>query len=69
MQGRRTVRRLRGRIAERGVKHLKVAALLGIHPTNFSHILSERRPMPQGFEARVNAALADAVVEGSDGQS
>ena len=65
----RAVRKLRGRIAETGVKQIELAALLNIHPTGLSRILGERRPMPEGFEARVNAALADAVVEGSDGQS
>ena len=46
----RTVRKLRGRIAETGAKHHEVAALVGIHPTQFSNILNERRPMPEGFE-------------------
>ncbi len=81
----RTVRKLRGRIAETGAKHHEVAALVGIHPTQFSNILNERRPMPEGFEERVRAALdwLDAAeraaaaalkdgggdLEGFDGQS
>ena len=53
----RTVRKLRGRIAETGAKHHEVAALVGIHPTQFSNILNEHRPMPEGFEEKVGAAL------------
>ena len=81
----RTVRKLRGRIAERGAQHQEVAALIGVHPAQFSLILNERRPMPEGFEEKVLTALdrleaaeraADAVLrataddmEGTDGQS
>ena len=51
------VRKLRGRIAEAGVRHQEVAALIGTHPTQFSNILNEHRPMPEGFEEKVGAAL------------
>ena len=53
----KTVRKLRGLIAERGAQHQEVAALIGVHPAQFSLILRERRPMPEGFEEKVRTAL------------
>ena len=51
------VARLRGRIAEMGVKHHEVAGEVGMHYTQLSRILNERQPMPKGFEGRVHSAL------------
>ena len=51
------VARLRGRIAEIGVKHHVVAEEVGMHYTQLSRILNERQPMPKGFEGRVHTAL------------
>ena len=51
------VARLRGRIAEMGVKHHVVAGEVGMHYTQLSRILNERQPMPKGFEGRVHSAL------------
>ena len=61
------VRKLRGRIAETGAKHRDLAAALRIHPSYFSHIIHERRRMPEGFEERVHKALDQMEREGSDG--
>ena len=44
------IARLRGRIAEMGVKHHVVAEEVGMHYTQLSRILNERQPMPKGFE-------------------
>ena len=51
------VARLRGRIAEVGVKHHVVASEMGMHYTQLSRILNERQAMPDGFEERLNSAL------------
>ena len=53
----RTYPKLIGRIAEIGVVQADVAVHLGIHPTLLNAILRGRRPMPEGFEARVHATL------------
>ena len=51
------VARLRGRIAEVGVKHHVVAAEMGMHYTQLSRILNERQAMPEGFEERLDSTL------------
>ena len=51
------VARLRGRIAEVGVKHHVVAGAMGMHYTQLSRILNERQAMPEGFEERMHSAL------------
>ncbi len=51
------VARLRGRIAEVGVKHHVVAREMGMHYTQLSRILNERQAMPDGFEERMHSAL------------
>ena len=53
----RTYPKLIGRIAEIGVVQADVAVHLGIHPTLLNAMLRGRRPMPEGFEERVNATL------------
>ena len=52
-----SVARLRGRIAEMGVRHHMVAGEVGMHYTQLSRILNERQPMPDGFEERAHSAL------------
>ena len=49
--------KIRGRIAELGVRKADVAHSLGIDPTLLSAILHRRRPPPPGFFEKVNAAL------------
>ena len=51
------ISRLRARIASLGIRHVDVAAHLGIHPTLLSAILNGRREPPEGFEERVMEAL------------
>ena len=51
------VARLRGRIAEMGVKHHVVAEEVGMHYTQLSRILNGRQAMPKGFEGRAHSAL------------
>lgn len=46
-----------GRIAELGLVQADVATRLDMHPTMLNHILRGRRPMPEGMEARIHAAL------------
>ena len=48
---------LRGRVARSPLTQERFAKDLGIEPTLFSRILRGLRPMPEGFEARVTAAL------------
>ena len=50
-------RGLRARIAELGVRHADVALQLGVHPSLLSAVLNGRRTPPEGFEAKVTAAL------------
>ena len=49
--------RLRGRIAEIGVRHVDLAAALGMDPSLLSRYLNGRRDPPEGFQARVLAVL------------
>ena len=49
--------RLRGRIAEAGLKRQDLAALLGYSETMFSLYLNGRRPAPPDFDAQVYAAI------------
>ena len=49
--------RIRGRIAEVGIRQADLAAHLEIHETLLNAILRGRRPMPEGFEARVHETL------------
>ena len=55
-------RRIRGRIAEAGVRRRDVAHMIGYSESMFSLILQGDRTMPPDFEARVYAAL-DALEE------
>ena len=57
METHRTYPKLIGRIAEIGVVQADVAVHLGIHPTLLNAMLRGRRPMPEGFEARIHATL------------
>ena len=56
------VQHIRGCIAELGIRQADLAAQLGIHETLLNAILRGRRPMPEGMEARIHAAL-DQVEE------
>ena len=56
------LQRIRGRIAEIGIRQADLAACLGIHETLLNAILRGRRPMPVGMEARIHSAL-DALEE------
>ena len=49
--------RIQGRIAEVGVRKADLARELGIDASAFSAVLNGRRTPPEGFEARVTAAL------------
>ena len=51
------VQRIRGRIAEIGIRQADLAACLGIHETLLNAYLRGRRPMPAGMESRIHAAL------------
>ena len=51
------LRKLRGRIAEAGLRRQDLAALLGYSETMFSLYLNGRRPEPPDFEANVYAAI------------
>ena len=51
------IAKLRGRIAEAGLKRQDLAALLGFSETMFSLYLNGRRPAPPDFEANVYAAI------------
>ena len=51
------IARLRGRIAEAGIRHADLAKHLGIHPTLFSAIITGRRDAPVGFATRAHATL------------
>lgn len=52
-----TIKRLRGHIAETGVRRKDIAACLGYSESMFSLFLNGRRTPPPDFEARVTAAL------------
>jgi len=49
--------KLRGRLAESGIQNQVLASALGMDPSLLSAILRGRRAAPEGFEARVTAAL------------
>lgn len=51
------IRKLRGRIAELGIRQQDVAAALGMDPSQLSAILNERRRAPDGFVDEVTATL------------
>ncbi len=51
------MKRIRGRIAEVGVRQADLAAQIGVNETLLNAILRGRRPMPAGFEDRVKTAL------------
>ena len=51
------IAKLRGRIAEAGLRRQDLAALLGYSETMFSLYLNGRRPAPPDFEANVYAAI------------
>lgn len=54
---------LRVMLARTGFEHQEVAERLGIHKTQLSHYLSERRPMPEGFADRFEATVRELVEE------
>ena len=56
------ITRIRGRIAEVGCRQADIAQAIGINETLLNTYLRGRRPMPEGFEARVHATL-DALEE------
>ena len=49
--------RIRGRIAEVGVRQADIAAQIGMHETLLNAILRGRRKQPEGFATRVLEAL------------
>ena len=51
------IRKLRGRIAEVGVKRQDIALQMGISESLFSLYINGRRQPPENFEERVLAAL------------
>ena len=51
------ISRLRGRMAEVGIRRQDIAAQLGYGESLFSLYINSRRPAPEGFEERVQAAL------------
>ena len=57
MRMRTTLPKLRGRIAELGVRKGDVARELGMDQALFSRYLNGRQPPPADFERRVTAAL------------
>ena len=48
---------LRARIAEVGIRRQDIAVQLGYSESLFSLYINGRRPAPEGFEGRVQAAL------------
>ncbi len=57
------LRKLRGHIAEAGLKRQDLAALLGFSETMFSLYLNGRRPAPADFETQVRWAMAQLEEE------
>lgn len=55
--GTNEIRRLRGRIAESGIKQQALACAMGMDPSQLSALLNERRRATDDFLARANAAL------------
>ena len=51
------IRSIRGRLAGLGLSQHDLAAVLEISQSTLNHILTGRRPAPEGFEARANRAL------------
>ena len=51
------IRAIRGRLAGLGLSQHDLAAVLEICQSTLNHILTGRRPAPEGFEARANGAL------------
>ena len=51
------IKKLRGRIAEAGLKRHDLASLLGYSESMLSLYLTGRRPAPPDFEARVYGAI------------
>ena len=51
------IRSIRGRLAGLGLTQHDLAAALGISQSTLNHILTGRRPAPEGFEARATRAL------------
>ena len=51
------IRSIRGRLAGLGLSQHDLAAVLEICQSTLNHILTGRRPAPEGFEARANRAL------------
>ena len=57
------LRKLRGHIAEAGLKRQDLAALLGFSETMFSLYLNGRRPAPADFETQVRWAMDELEEE------
>ena len=51
------IARIRGRIAEIGIRQADLAYPMGMHETILNAILRGRRPMPPGFLERIHAKL------------
>ena len=51
------IRSIRGRLAGLGLTQHDLAAVLEICQSTLNHILTGRRPAPDGFEARATRAL------------
>ena len=58
-----TITRIRGRIAEVGCRQADIAQTVGINETLLNTFLRGRRPMPEGMEARIHAALDEMEEE------
>ena len=52
-----SIPRLRGRIAELGIRHADIAKAMGMHETQFSAIVRGRREPPSDFDQRAHAFL------------
>ena len=63
-----TIERLRGRMAEAGIRRQDVAAALGYSETMFSLFINGKRTAPPGFETRVVSALDRLDVAGRAAQ-
>ncbi|MCY3895659.1 MAG: helix-turn-helix transcriptional regulator [Chloroflexi bacterium] len=55
--GTNEIRKLRGRIAESGIRQQALASAMGMDPSALSAVLNERRRTPDGFVERTHAAL------------
>ena len=56
------VTEIKARLVTSGITQEDLALAMGIDPGLMSRILSRKRPMPEGMEARIHAAL-DALEE------